>query len=178
MKIILRAIVIIFINFSCYAQLDNNNGINVSTNSNFTPFIGDWEWQNGDETFRVEVFADGNNLKGHYEMIETDSTGNETTLYKSNKLLNPSLNFYYGSAMFGGSNDGVLFHALIDDNVLMGDGIHSRKDGSLAFTITNDGTDGQPITATWRVTILQGLKSTSEPTEFSIPTDILLTKVE
>lgn len=178
MKIILNTIIVLLINFSCYAQLNNGNGNTASTDSNFVPFIGNWEWQDGNETFKVEIYADGNDLKGHYKLVETDTNGNETTIYKSNKLLNPSLNFYYGYAIFGGSNDGILFHALIDDNVLLGNGNDNVKLGNLAFTIINNGTNGQPITATWKVNILQGLKSTEEPAEFSIPTDIVLTKVE
>lgn len=165
MKTILYTILTLFISLNSFSQ-----------NSNLTPFVGNWEWQNGNETFKVQIFIDGDNLKGHYELVETNN-GITTTIYKSNKLINPNIDFYYPYAIFGGSSDGILFGANIEDNVLYGDGIHSTKSGSLAFTIQNPSCNGCPITATWKVSILQGLKSSSTPENFTIPTDIILTKV-
>ena len=170
----MKTIFFILISISNFAQsrYDTNN---------LTPFVGHWEWINGNETFKVEIYIEGGYLKGHYCLVETNNGFIINTIYESNKLLNANLNFYFGSAIFGGSQDGVLFHASIEDNVLLGTGPNDykrTKQGSLAFTITNDGNNGQPITATWRVKILQGLKSTEEPSSFSIPTDIVLTKVD
>ena len=144
--------------------------------NNLIPFVGNWEWQNGNQTFKVQIFVNDGYLKGHYELVETNGML-VTTIYKSNKLLNPDLNFYFGYAIFGGSHDGIKFGASIDDNVLYGDGFHSTKDGSLDFTIQNPTCNGCPITATWKITVLQGMKSTDEPENFTIPTDITLTKV-
>ena len=163
-------VLLFFITTLAYTQYQSNH---------LSPFVGDWEWQNGNQTFRVNIYIEGNNLEGHYLLIE-DNNGVETIIYDSNKLLNAALNFYYGSAIFGGSNDGILFHALIEDNVLLGQGPNDyklTKNGNLAFTITNNGTNGQPITASWRISELMGLKSTEAPPTFTIPTDIILTKV-
>ena len=145
--------------------------------ANLTPFVGNWEWVNGNETFKVEIYlSETNYLEGHYKLVQTDNTGTETTIYKSNKVIDPNTGFRFGPAIFGGSLDGIKFGALIADNVLTGDGIHSRKRGSLGFTIQPISIG--PITATWKVTILMGMKSSDTPTEFTIPTDIVLTKVD
>ena len=148
-------------------------------NPNLSPFVGDWEWQNGNETFKVNIYIDDNDLKGNYQLVEINN-GVETIIYDSNKLLNATLNFYYGYAIFGGSHDGVLFFASISDNVLLGQGPNdykNTKDGYLGFTITNNGTNGQPITASWQIKETTGLKSQETPPTFTIPTDITLTKV-
>ncbi|MEM9680478.1 MAG: DUF6705 family protein [Bacteroidota bacterium] len=148
--------------------------------THLTPFVGHWEWQNGNQTFKVEIYEENNYLKGHYQLTETNNEV-ETIIYNSNKLINEELDFYFGEAIFGGSHDGVLFHAYIEDNVQLGQGANeytNTKDGHLAFTIVNNGDNGQPVTATWRVREGMGLKSTANPPEFSIPTDITLTKVD
>ena len=163
-------VLLFFITTLAYTQYQSNH---------LSPFVGDWEWQNGNETFKVNIYIDGNYLKGNYQLVEINN-GVETIIYDSNKLLNAALNFYFGYAIFGGSNDGILFHALIYDNVLLGQGPNdykNTKDGSLGFTITNNGTNGQPITAQWRIRELMGLKSQETPPTFTIPTDIVLTKV-
>jgi hypothetical protein len=165
MKTIINTITIIFFALTINGQ-----------NSNLTPFVGNWEWQDGNQKFKVEIFIDGENLKGHYELVETINS-TTTTIYKSNKLLNQELDFYFGYAIFGDSVDGIKFGASIDDNVLLNNGNNNIKKGSLAFTIQNN-TLGQPITASWSIKSSFGLKSTEEPVEFNIPTDIVLTKVE
>ena len=173
MKNIINTLLILFITISSFSQqTPNTDDIN-----HLTPFVGNWEWVNGNETFKVEIYlSETNYLEGHYELVQTDNTGTETVIYKSNKVLNSDIDFYYGPAIFGGSLDGIKFGALIADNVLTGDGIHSRKRGSLGFTIQPISIG--PITATWKVTILMGMKSSDTPTEFTIPTDIVLTKVD
>lgn len=162
---------LLFFSLSSFSQIQSDMDIN-----NLTPFVGNWEWQDGNQTFKVQIYVEDNYLKGHYELIETNGML-VTTIYKSNKLLNSEFDFYFGNAIFGGSHDGIKFGASIDDNVLYGDGIHTIKKGSLAFIIQEPTCIGCPTTATWKVSILQGLKSTAEPDNFTIPTDITLTKV-
>jgi hypothetical protein len=167
MKTILYTLILLITSVT-YAQYET---------SNLTPFVGNWEWKNGNQTFKMQLYIDSGYLKGNYRLIENNN-GATTTIYKSNKLLNADLNFYYGYAIFGGSQDGILFHASVDDNVLLGNGNDNVKLGSLGFAIQPSTTIGSPITATWKVTKLQGLKSDEEPPTFSIPTDIIMTKVQ
>jgi hypothetical protein len=84
--------------------------------------------------------------------------------------------FFYGNTIYGGSYDGILFAANITDNVEYSYGTHKAKDGNLAFTIRNS-CSSCSITAIWKVSKTLGMKSTNEPEEFTIPTDIILTKV-
>ena len=51
------------------------------------PFHGTWEWQNGNQTFRVFLFAQNDTTKGHFEMVELNS-GVETATTAPNP--NPS----------------------------------------------------------------------------------------
>jgi hypothetical protein len=170
MKSIIKIIVLLFF-ISNYAQQ--------STDSNLTPFVGNWEWQNGNQTFKVQ-FTKGVDelvgyLEGDFELIEITGTGlNVTTtiIYKSHRLLNESINLYYVPAISGGSEDGILFTGSIEDNVEASDGIHSTKGGYLSFTIQTD------TTATWIVESREGLYLDTTPQDFSIPTNITLTKVD
>jgi len=145
-----------------------------SQNKNLTPFVGTWIWQDGNETFTVELYVEDNSIKGHYK-LEENNNGVLTTIYNSNRLLNQEHNFYYGYAIYGFSKNGDLLYGHVDDNVLYGPG-YDTKIGNLAFTIVNDGFDGQPMTATWVIRPNIGMKSTNEPDNFNIPTNITLTK--
>lgn len=55
------------------------------------PFIGTWEYQDGNEIFRVELSLNENNrIRGHYSKIQTNN-GFEIVLYKSNYNLGHGL---------------------------------------------------------------------------------------
>ena len=139
--------------------------IGFAQDPNLTPFVGTWQWTEGNQTFTV--------IKGNYEMTTNGSLG---LTYKSNKLLLPDINYYYGPAIYGKSVDGIIFSGLINDNVLFnGDGNYSVKPGQLVFTIQNS-CISCPITAIWKVSHLGGIR-VGQPQTFTIPTNIVLTKI-
>ncbi|WP_299130328.1 DUF6705 family protein [uncultured Winogradskyella sp.] len=146
---------------------------------NLTPFIGTWEYQEGNQIFRVTIYEDNLHLKGDYWLIEVIN-GAETILYESDYYA-PGTDFHWGYTIFGGSNDGNLMGAKIDDNSIgyeNGVASRKRKRGSLSLTIQQQSCLNCPVTAEWKVTELQGLKITGESENYNIPKDIIMTKME
>ena len=150
--------------------------------TNLAPFVGTWQWTEGNQTFTVELYITNKKflvkdqdkvINGHYEMTSSNGLG---MTYKSNKLLLPEVNYYYGHAIYGGSVDGILMHGSIDDNVLFnGDGNYVVRRGQLSLRL-QDTCNGCPITAKWEVSKPLGL-TIGNPRNFTIPTDLILTKV-
>ncbi|EPR74061.1 hypothetical protein ADIWIN_0870 [Winogradskyella psychrotolerans RS-3] len=164
-------ILLITLFFSCkvqqvYAQDPNN-----------APFVGTWEHQNGNDIFRVTIWEDGNDLKGDYWFIQTNN-GVETIICASNYII-PNSNTNYRHVIFGGSKDGIIMGALLDDNSINcqnGAAERERMSGNASLTIQS-GCLGCPITAEWKVERLRGIRIQGDPTEFSVPTDVIMTKV-
>ncbi len=135
-------------------------------------FIGDWVWKEDNKTFKVHLYSQNNMLKGDYSLMKTVE-GIETVMYKSNRVIDTVFNISFGYAIAGNSKDGKEFHAIIKDNVLLGDGIHGVKEGALNFTLLSKNK------ATWKIVPLKtnDKKSKKEPENFSVPIDIVLAKV-
>ncbi len=202
-KILYITFITFFTFVSCKAQtIVNRNTFNQGNNegkyfkdldNNFDNFIGTWEHQNGNEIFRVtlwkvemEEHENGNRpsfwmdaLKGHYEKVEvtTNTFGEieESVIYTSQKKIGQS-NTDWIPVISGGTNDGSGFGGLVYDNSIPYNpnyilGIRGHLDLDLI-----SGTN--PIQMQWKVRLPQGMYGTDQPTEFNIPTDIILTKVE
>jgi hypothetical protein len=143
---------------------------------NLIPFEGTWTWQDGNKMFTVDVvqkLIDGEYVaEGNYKMEEIIN-GVTTLKYKSDRLIGDfNGTQFYDSAFHGRSHDGILSSSLIRDNVLLQEGTHSVKSGSLSMTILNT----TPQTIQWKVKAIYGTKTSDVPNNFSIPTDIILTK--
>ena len=162
MKKIIGLFLIMFILFS-FSQ----------TNNKHKSFIGHWIWKDQNKTFKVHIYSKYNMLKGDYWLTETIN-GKEVTIYKSDKVVDSFFDINFGNAIAGNSQDGKTFSGIIKDNVLLGDGIHSIKEGELNFVLLSS------KTAKWKINhlIIYGKKRKKEPENFSIPTNIVLTKVE
>jgi hypothetical protein len=157
---------------SCKAQVLSDP----NTNHNL-PFVGTWEYQNGNEIFRINIWEDGEDLKGDYWFIEVNNDV-ETVICESNYQIQGT-NFYYGDVIFGGSIDGVVMGALLDDNTInCEDGFDNRKriSGSASLTIQSN-CFGCAVTALWEVVRLRGIRIAGSPTEFSVPNNVIMTKV-
>ena len=143
-----------------------------------TPFIGIWEHQDGSDLFRVNIYEEEGYLKGDYWIIEIIG-GTETIICESDYYV-PQWNQNLGYVIFGGSNDGIIMGASIDDNTINCEaGITERKrlKGNLKFTI-QDSCSSCPTTALWKIERWDGLRSDDEPENNSIPSDIIMTKLE
>lgn len=141
-------------------------------NSN-NPFYGTWQYQNGNQTFQVELFrneGEGGSIRGHFKMFETSANGITILIYKSNKDLDFGLK--WGPVIYAGSSANSL-KGFVEDNSL---GLESRLDGNLEMNILTSSSPGV-IKATWKVKRGQGIRFTDDNRTFNIPTDIILTKV-
>jgi len=140
-------------------------------NSN-NPFYGIWQYQNGNQTFQVELFfsEDVGNIRGHFKMFETSSNGITTLIYKSNKDLDFGLN--WGPVIFADS-DGNSLAGHVEDNSIS---LESRLSGNLEMKILTN-TGPEVIKATWKVKRGKGIRLTNDTRTFNIPIDIVLTKV-
>ncbi|PTX58557.1 hypothetical protein C8N46_11348 [Kordia periserrulae] len=166
---------IIFLLISCGASTNvKAQTKTVSQNIN-TPFVGTWEWENGNQIFRIQLFLDEDgDIGGHYSLLQTNSNGIPTVIYKSNKDIGHGLT--YGSVIYGSSN-GTLLKAGIDDNTINNPN-YTHISGSLTMEIINTGNCiGCSPTATWKIKEKKDLRLETDDRTFNIPTDIILTKV-
>jgi hypothetical protein len=142
------------------------------------PFIGDWQYQSGNEIFIVTLWLDTaeNDILGHYKKIIVDINGVfQSEIYNSNKEIGTSGQnwprvisaiYHENSNTIGGN---------ITDNTLVNTprGFH---DGKFVLIVQESNCLGCPTTAEWEVEKSPGFRSPDEP-DFNIPTDIILTKV-
>ncbi|TQD40666.1 DUF6705 family protein [Haloflavibacter putidus] len=198
MKNIITTIIVLFsILTSCKAQeivdvSTFNDGDNAGKyfkdlNNNFLPFIGIWEWQNENKIFRITLWKEeqvenenGNRtsfywdkIKGHFELVELDNLSQESTIYTSQKKIGQSTSDWF-PVISGESHNGINFEGYIYDNSVPYDPNYiTGVRGNLKLTIIPN---TSPKKMEWNVTLPQGMYGTDQPTEFNIPTDIILTK--
>lgn len=142
MKNIMITVIILIITLSsCKAQQivdastfndGNNEGKYFKDlNNNFAPFLGTWEWQNGNQLFRITLwkeelveYKNGNRpsfwmdqIKGHFEMVQLGQAGQqlETIIYTSNKPVGNNAS-YYPPVINASSVDGISCGGTILDN--------------------------------------------------------------
>lgn len=53
----------------------------------------------------------------------------------------------------------------------------SYPEGTQGFLSMNINSDTFPLTATWEVSLSEGLFSANQPVNFTIPTNVILTKI-
>lgn len=140
--------------------------------SNNNPFYGTWQYQNGNQTFEVELYynAEYNDIRGHCKMFETNANGITTLIYKSNKDLDFGLK--WGPVIYADSEGNSLGGHVVDNSL----GLESRLSGNLEMNILPTTSPGV-IKATWKVKRGPGLRAHNDTRTFNIPTDIILTKV-
>lgn len=161
-----------------FADLDNN----------YENFIGTWEYQNGNQTFQIILskitqspFYTGESPKfyadiilGHYKMILNKNLPNESILYNSDKKIGLT-NEDWPNVIRGMTLDGIILGGSVHDNSgILTNEYPTGVRGNLIMTI-NSGTN--PSTATWKVILPQGIYGNNQPKTFTIPTDVVLTKV-
>lgn len=162
--------------------LFSTNGFSqtLSINPTTDDFLGTWEWQNSNQVFRVEIFEapsyNGTTLKGHYKMVEVDNSGNETEIYNSNRPIYPGSTTMFPAAITGGQHldwlENTYGFFFQDSTVEVGNPPPPLGDLKLKFLPTQQ---GEPLRVSWTL-IVEGIAS--EGQAFSVPTNMILTKVE
>ncbi|MFD2824458.1 DUF6705 family protein [Lacinutrix iliipiscaria] len=178
------------VNLNTLNQGNNENKYFKDLDNNFTPFIGIWQYQNGNQIFRitlwkVEMVESKNGIKpsyfkdrinGHYEIIEVNTFGEETVIKTSNKNIKNSTTPYL-PVITGGSIDGTNLGGSILDNTVDDSSRFSAFgiEGGFTFQIIPSTT---PLQANWSCDIRNSLQLSDYPTVFSFPNNITLTKME
>jgi len=171
-KFIYKSIILIFVLiFSSCKSMHAQSMFNVN---HLTPFTGNWEWVNGNQSFKVYLYIDNGRLKGDYKLVEM--TNNSQTIIYSSRV--PFGNTgYFATGINGGSRDGITMGSQFADYSWLWNGEDKIKYGLLGITIQPANSLGQIITARWKVEKHSGIRLDTEPDNFVIPTDIVLTKI-
>jgi hypothetical protein len=150
-----------------------------SVQAQFNPYVGTWQYKNGNEVFIVKLWEENNVVLGYYKKITVDNNGNQTSLVFTSRIDYGNGDYFLPYTIYGTvSTDGI--NAGFRDNTMTN--IDSDyKDGKLHMKITNFGNYGPPgcndcTTATWKVTDTGGMY-VNFVEGFSVPTDIVLTKL-
>ena len=175
-----------------YYTTDNQHGKNFiyyykDINNYFTPFIGTWTYIDGDKTFVVKLLKETkvpylskkpkmyrDEINGHYKMIQNYGQPNETVLYTSQINIGTSITPWQTVILASAINNNIMSGVIFDIAGVLNTSYPTGVRGQLVMTI-NDFTN--PLTAHWKVTLPMGMRGTDEPSTFTIPTDIILTKV-
>lgn len=146
----------------------------IVTAQNNQPFYGVWEATTVEgHTFKVSFFEDEDgDIGGHYILYEVNSLGVEVIIYKSNRILGNGSEY---PSVIAGVSDSNELGALIEDNINWHK--YGYLDGNLKVKFLS-GSGDVGSTASWRVRRPKsGIRFTDDDREFTIPTDLTLTKV-
>lgn len=162
---------------------DNGNKYFKDLNNYYTPFIGTWEYTNGNETFRVvlwkvarhqsitETNSFMDEMHGKFSMIQNAGLPNETIIYRSDKNLPNSTSPWPNVIQISGGIANEIGGAFID-NCILPTTDKTFIIGKLEINLNAT----SPLTANWKVIDLKGLRLSNYP-NFRVPKDIVLTKV-
>lgn len=159
-----------------YNDANNKGKYFKDINNDFAPFLGTWENTIGNTTFRITFYKTTkmpmgaspvdyymDMIEANYMLIENEGLPNEIIICQSTQ-------YYPGSIMLAGSTNGITMGGYIYDQCPTGN-VTAAISGSIKMEIINP--NAGILTANWKITkkapSLQGV-------DFSIPTDIILTK--
>lgn len=147
----------------------------LSVNPTSNDFLGTWEWQNNNITFRVNFFNDetydgSQTIRGHFTMLESDNNGNETILFTSDRPIENTNQNWLPMINGGRYLDYIdSYRFSLRDNTT-----NDFLLGTLDLKFL-DVPNGSPLQISWKLRI-DGMAN--EDQNFNVPTDITLTKVE
>ena len=162
-----------------YKDIDNN----------FIPFLGQWKYVNGNTTFIVSLWKKTklpiyhkeflhyyvDNIFGHYQMFTDYGLTTQQLLYTSQTNIGTT-NQMWETVII--SKVGIANKLTGTINDIMGTPVNNNypegTTGYLSMTI-NPGTS--PVTAQWFVSNSGSLYNINQPKNFTIPTNVTLTKI-
>ncbi|WP_179317967.1 DUF6705 family protein [Winogradskyella undariae] len=177
MKTLIKITLILTILFSCSAF--KTASVTYQTN----PFVGTWQYQDGNEVFIVTIwmnaneneYFDENSIHGNFKKIIVDANGNEISeVYTSLGYYDAEQTVAYAPAFHSSYNDNSnrIQGGILDRTMPNG-----KLEGTFSLTLQNNCINCPPNTAIWKVKKDQGLRPLDEP-DFNVPTDLILTKIE
>ncbi len=140
-----------------------------------SPYEGTWHYQDGNELFIVSLWKDDEGVfRGYYKKVEYINGVIGTTIFNSRKVYNDG--FIFPPVIFGHFYDQSGISGLLHDNTIENNP-EDFKDGILQMQINSDTSCSScPVTAIWKIEEESGMRVDFIP-GFSIPTDVILTKV-
>ncbi|OJV68361.1 MAG: hypothetical protein BGO42_04010 [Flavobacterium sp. 40-81] len=156
-------------------------------NNYFTPFIGTWIYQNGNQTFVMKFWKETkvsyinenpkfyiDELCGHYKLVQNYGQPNEQVIYTSEKNIGNSVTPWPTIVMSNQPTEpykmtGTIYDVAGPLNPSYPTGVTGRLE--MIINPVN------PDTAQWEVTLPMGMRGLDQPSTFTIPTNITLTKV-
>ena len=178
------------VNLNTFNDGNNEGKYFKDLNNNFTPYLGVWEWQNGNQTFRVtlwkvemEEHENGNRpsyyidiIQGHYNMVQQGQPGSpiEETVYTSQKKIGNTITDWFPVIRVYAYDNNQCGGTVYDNSAEGYPNYPMGIRGGLKLNLIQ----GIPLQMEWKVTLPEGMYGNDQPTEFNIPTDIILTKVE
>jgi len=156
--------------------------------NNFLPFLGTWKYQNGSQTFLVRLWKVtrepysstgdpvyySDRIRGHYKLVENYGLPNETIIYTSEKNIgvtgSPWPCVIFANATVPNKLHGQIYDVAGPLNVNYQMGIFGYIDMVVQ--------PGSPLRATWKVEpAKKEWLAADEPRNFTILTDVVLTKI-
>ena len=172
--------------FLIISQFANAQTQIVNSNSS-NPFLGTWEWQNGNQIFRVNLWGDTNKaISGHFQMLQITQNSNgqniATVIYTSDKPYNSVMTEHWHPVInvgLGWNRNDILQGRILDNSMNYEsseyDGFEFWQAWLEMKIIPSNNCNECPLTATWKVQYKDLTPSNAMP--LNIPTDIILTKV-
>jgi hypothetical protein len=149
------------------------------------PFLGIWEWQNGNQIFRVTLFEQNKTTKGHFQMLEINQNSNgvntATVLYTSDKPYNSAMTEHWHPVINAGlewNRDDVLSGRILDNSMNYEAPEFASYDfwhAWLEMKIIQSNCSNCQLTARWKVRYKDLTPSNAMP--LNIPTDIIMIKI-
>jgi len=169
------------VNLNTFNTGDNSNKYFKDLDNNFANFVGTWENTTGNITFRVILWKESmkpltnetnsyiDDLFGKFLIIQDAGLSNEVVIHNSVKYF-PQNNHTSTWSLLGSPYNSTIYGAYLEDTCANGG--NGVLEGTATMEITNLGTT--PLNAHWTVKSSRQLFSGEY---FSVPTDIILTKV-
>ena len=156
-------------------------------NNYFTPFIGTWIYQNGNQTFVMNFWKETKNaylnetpkyyideLRGHYKLVENYGQSNEQLIYTSQINIGNSITPWPTIVTANQPIEPYKMGGFVYDVTgIVNPAYPLGVRGELEMIIN----PANPDTAQWEVTLPMGMRGLDQPSTFTIPTNVTLTKV-
>ena len=156
-------------------------------NNYFTPFIGTWIYQNGNQTFVMNFWKETKNaylnenpkyyideLRGHYKLVQNYGQSNEQLIYTSQINIGNSITPWPTIVTANQPIEPYKMGGFVYDVTgIVNPAYPLGVRGELEMVIN----PANPDTAQWEVTLPMGMRGLDQPSTFTIPTNITLTKV-
>ena len=180
----MKLIPIILLTTICLTSFKNADYSSISSCSQQQDiFTGNWKYQSGNEIFIINLWKTTDGYKGHYKKIIVDANNNEVSvIFNSNKPVGSSnSNWPFVLYSLDFSNQNYKIGGPLSDNTVANSPYRGGfVPDSWEMKIINPECYTIPIVNCQLQAIFSrkktpGLTSENEP-DFSIPTDIILTK--